>query len=126
MLFRSNAVMPRAHLHVAYVLCCLNVSTVVQSGVLCLVFCDAPTPLIRQLGGALSDGPTRAGRLGQAAGETSGAGEALGGVRRSGFCFSWSLWTWWWLRGLVSSVRSVGRFLSVVAPGDHITRSSLL
>lgn len=34
---------------------------------------------------ALCDGPTRAGRLGQAAGETAGAGEALGGVRRSVF-----------------------------------------
>ncbi len=51
-----------------------------------LDFCDAPTLLVRQLGRALCDGPTREGRLGQAAGETAGAGEASSGVRRSVFC----------------------------------------
>lgn len=55
-------------------------------------FCDAPTPAHSAAWRcALCNGPTRAGRLGQAAGETDGAGEALGGVRRSVLCSPWSV-----------------------------------
>lgn len=40
-------------------MCCTYCTAVLLS----VNFCDAPTPLARQLGGALCAGPTRAGRL---------------------------------------------------------------
>ncbi|KFY51943.1 hypothetical protein V496_08726 [Pseudogymnoascus sp. VKM F-4515 (FW-2607)] len=90
-------------------------------------FCDAPTPAHSAAWRcALCNGPTRAGRLGKAAGETDGAGEALGGVRRSVLSSPWSVGQAVVASGFGQSVRSVGRPVSVVVPGDHIARTALL